>query len=284
MLSIILGFLGYSVLNVSQATQKIGLVLAQTKKARGRLLWLLATFGTLASSVLVFAAVAVGDASSLVGAMAGAGLASLAVFSHFVMKERIGRKEILGVVVIVLSAGLIGIFSQVNPPSPARLDVLFGFLAVCAAVSIGAWIVFRKNPSVCGIVIGVFSGALGGFVPLFQKVSTSELGQSLSLFPAPAGPERNAFASLIAMLSNPFTIAWIVLSLSSMLVLQFAYKKAPVIRIIPFFSAATIVIPVLGGVMGLGERLHPVQWAGVLLILGGLVLLTAKKRAPAPPA
>ena len=278
MLSIVLGFLGYSVLNVSQASQKLGLVLAQKKKLQGSLLWLAATAGTLVASFLVFAAVAVGNAS-LVGAMAGAGLASLAVFSHFVMKERIGLKEAAGVIVIVLAAGLIGVFSRDQPPSLFRLDVLFIALGAAVALAVAALLILRRGGEILGIVIGAFSGLLGGFVPLFQKVSTSDLGRSLSLFPAPAGGE-NTLQTVLAMFSNPFTLAWIGLSLASMLVLQFAYKKAPVIKIIPFFSAACIVVPVVGGVTCLGESLHPAQWAGIALILAGLVLLTA--RGPRP--
>jgi drug/metabolite transporter (DMT)-like permease len=277
MLSIILGFLGYSVLNVSQASQKIGLVLAQTKRVQGRLIWVSATFGTLASSFLVLAAVALGSAS-LVGAMAGAGLASLAVFSHFVMKERIGRKEAAGVIVIILAAALIGIFSEENPPSLLRLDYLFGMLTLLIVAAAALLFALRRKKNILGLLIGAFSGILGGFVPLFQKVSTSDLGKSISLFPAAAGTAGDPFQSIVSMFSNPFTLAWILLSLASMIVLQFAYKKAPVIKIIPFFSASCIVIPVLGGVICLGERLHALQWVGVALILGGLILLTVRGR------
>ncbi len=278
MLSIILGFLGYSVLNVSQATQKIGLLLAQKKRSRGILLWLLATLGTLVSSFLVFGAVALGNAS-LVGAMAGAGLASLAVFSHFVMKERIGVKEVAGIIVIVVAAGLIGLTADDNPPSLLRLDFLFGMLGLVVSLGLLLWVVFRKKTAVTGLIIGAFSGALGGFVPVFQKVSTSELGRSLSLFPGITGAESGTIQSLAAMVSNPFTIMWIVLSLASMLVLQFAYKKAAVIKIIPFFSASCIIIPVLGGVICLGERLSFLQWIGIIVILGGLLLLTVRGRS-----
>jgi drug/metabolite transporter (DMT)-like permease len=140
------------------------------------------------------------------------------------------------------------------------------------------WIVFRKRASAAGIAIGVFSGTLSGFVPLFQKISASEMGRSLSLFPENAGLSTDWLGGLLSVFANPFAVAWIVLSLASMLVLQFAYKKADVIRIIPFFSSATIVIPVIGGVLCLGERLHPAQWAGAGFVLIGLFLLTFKGR------
>jgi drug/metabolite transporter (DMT)-like permease len=215
-----------------------------------------------------------------VGAMAATGLAALAVFSHFVMKERVGIKEIAGICVIVIAAGLIGIFSKDNPPSLIHLDLLVAMLSAVVFLSCLLWVIFRKSGGLTGLIIGVFSGALGGFVPLFQKVSTSDLGTSLSLFPiVPGAGKEDRWGRLLLMLSNPFTVIWILLSLVSMIVLQFAYKKAEVIRIIPFFTSSCIIIPVIGGVLCLEEKLHPVQWVGVALILGGLLLLTLKGRS-----
>ncbi len=277
MLSILFACLGYSLLNISQAVQKIGLARAKEKRIQGAVIWIAATVGTLASSFLVFAAVALGSAS-LVGAMAATGLAALAVFSHFVMKERVGVKEIAAVAVIILAAALIGLFSTGNPVFRVRLDWLFIMLSVVVTVSAVCWLVFGKKGFIAGVVIGVFSGSLGGFVPLFQKVATSDFGKSLSVFSL--GPEaaNGPWGRILSMFSNPFTVVWILLSLVSMLVLQFAYKKADAIRIIPFFTASCIVIPVVGGVLCLEERLHPLQWVGVALILGGLILLTVRYR------
>jgi drug/metabolite transporter (DMT)-like permease len=280
MVAILLGALGYAVLNISQAVQKIGLVWMRTRRVQGALIWAAATLGTLASSGLVFAGVALGNAS-LVGAMAGIGLAALAVFSHFVLKERVGLKEAFGVLVMVLAAGLIGFFASDRPPAGIRLDYLFGLLAAVVAAPVAALLFLRRRPLISGLVIGVLSGCLGGLVPLFQKVSTSAVGTSQSLFTVAGGPESGALGPLLAMFSNPFTVMWILLSLASMLVLQFAYRKNEVIRIIPFFTATSILIPVVGGVLCLGERPHPAQWAGVALIFAGLALLTVKGRRPA---
>ncbi|MBN2353630.1 MAG: hypothetical protein JXD23_13745 [Spirochaetales bacterium] len=279
MLSVLFACLGYSVLNISQAVQKIGLARAKEKRIQGIAVWIAATVGTLASSFLMFAAVALGNAS-LVGAMAATGLAALAVFSHFVMKERVGVKEIAAVAVIILAAALIGLFSTDNPVFRVRLDLLVFMLSVVIVVSASCWLIFGKKGVAAGVVIGAISGSLGGFVPLFQKVATSDFGKSLSIFSLRSEAANGAWGQILSMFSNPFTVVWILLSLVSMLVLQFAYKKADAIRIIPFFTASCIVIPVVGGVMCLEERLHPLQWVGVAMILGGLILLTGKRRKP----
>ncbi|MCK5008814.1 MAG: hypothetical protein KAR73_15575, partial [Spirochaetales bacterium] len=65
-------------------------------------------------------------------------------------------------------------------------------------------------------------------------------------------------------------------SLLSMVVMQFAYRRGKAIQLIPAFAANTIAIPVVGGIVAFQERLHPVQWIGVALIITGVFLLSLK--------
>jgi drug/metabolite transporter (DMT)-like permease len=279
MFSILLGFLGYSILNIAQATQKIGLRVAKDKKLKGWTLWIVATFFTSVSIFIVLYAVSLGSAS-LVGAMAGTGLASLAVFSHFVMKERVGKKEIAGIAIIIAGAALIGYLAKENTRPTFLLERLFIMLGIVITAYIILWLVFIKKDSIAGIIIGGFAGALGGFIPLFQKISTSDVGKASSFFPQPAsGQEAALWDSLLAIFANPYAIIWILISFISVAVLQFSYKRDQAIRIIPSFSANCLIIPVIGGVICFLEILHPLQWLGVVMILGGLFLLTVKLKS-----
>ncbi|MEJ2663350.1 MAG: hypothetical protein P8107_04775 [Spirochaetia bacterium] len=275
MLSIVLGFLGYSILNIAQATQKIGLRLAKKEKLKGRLLWTAATLGTSVSVFVVLWAVSLGTAS-LVGAMAGTGLAALAVFSHFVMKERVGKKELAGIVIIMSGAALIGYLAEENKAGVILLDRLFILLGVITILYMMLWIIFARKNSVAGIIIGGFAGALGGFIPLFQKVATSGLGKASAFFPAASGGEQTPVNGLLSIFANPYALIWIGLSFVSIVILQFSYKHDTAIRIIPSFSANCLLVPVIGGVTCFLEQLHILQWLGVVLILGGLFLLTVK--------
>jgi len=277
MLSIVLGFLGYSVMNISQALQKIGIQIRPHALRKGALIWVAGTFGTFLASIILFSAVALGRAA-LVGTTAGTGLASLAVFSHFVMKEKIGPLELAGIAIIAVSAGFVGVFSETVPPSVVQLDILFVLLGIVTVMYTLLWLLFLKKKNILGIVIGSFSGALGGFVLLFQKVASSEYGQGMSLVPVDSATDTRFLSMVLAMFSNPFALIWIVLSLVSILILQFSYKKADAIRIIPFFSSSMIVIPVIGGVLSLSETLHPLQWGAVFFILCGLFLLTVRRK------
>jgi drug/metabolite transporter (DMT)-like permease len=267
-LPILLAFVGSSVLNISQAGQKLGLALMRRNRLRGGLLLTGSLLGTSVAALIGWYAVSVGSAS-LVGAMMGSGLASLTVFSALVLKEKIRGREIIGIALLVGSGVLIGLFHRQRPavePSLLRLFLFLGSLSLAASLS---WLAARRRSRIVGPIIAGFAGALGGFVPLFQKAASSATGRGLSFLAEVL--EEGHWALAVA---GPFTLLWVALSAASMVVIQFAYRHDRAVRLIPYFTSCSILVPVIGGVLGLGERLHALQWVGVALILVGLLLLT----------
>ncbi len=275
-LTILLAFVGNSVLNISQAGQKIGLALRQRDRRRGTLLWAGSLLGTSLAALIGWLAVSIGRVA-LVGAMAGSGLASLAVFSFLVMKEKIHPRELAGIALMAGSAVLIGLFQQELPLGEPSLRHLFLYLAALCAGCLLAWLALRGASRVVGPVIAGFAGTLGGFVPLIQKVASSLAGRDSSFLNAALPGGHWAHAVI-----NPFTLLWILLSLASMVVIQFAYRHERAVRLIPYFTSCSILVPVVGGLLVFRERLHAVQWLGVSLILTGLVLLTLRPAADPP--
>ena len=270
LLSLFLAFLGYSLLNISQACQKLGISVWPRHRVRGGIIWSAGTAGTSAAVFVVLAAVSLGSVS-LVGAMAGSGLASLALFSRFVLKETFGRRELAGIAVILSAAALVGVFAAAPAGNEPRLIALFLLLAAVCAAYLLIWLALARGTGAAGLVLAGFAGALGGFVPIFQKVSASPAARKLSLLGA-----RGAERGVAAVLSNPYAAAWILISVLSMLVLQFAHRREQAIRTVPAFAANTIALPLLGGLAVFGERLHPLQWLGTAGILAGVLLLTFK--------
>jgi drug/metabolite transporter (DMT)-like permease len=185
------------------------------------------------------------------------------------MKEKIRPRELTGIALMAVSAVLIGLFQRELPLEEPSLRRLFPYLAVLCAAALLAWLTLRGRSRVVGPVIAGFAGVLGGFVPLFQKVSGSAIGRGSSFVTSVL--EKGHWAHAVA---NPFTPLWILLSIASMAVIQFAYRHERAVRLIPYFTSCSILVPVLGGVLAFGERLQAAQWAGVALILAGLMLLT----------
>jgi drug/metabolite transporter (DMT)-like permease len=268
-LTLLLAFVGNSVLNISQAGQKLGLALMRRDRRRGALLWIGSLLGTTVAALIGWLAVTIGRVA-LVGAMAGSGLASLAVFSFLVMKERIRALELAGILVMAGSAALIGLFQRELPLAEPSLRRLFLYLAVLCAASLLGWFALRRRSRAVGPVIAGFAGVLGGFVPLLQKVASSAAGRGTS-FLVRFLPETHRAHAVV----NLYTLLWVLISMVSMAVIQFAYRHERAVRLIPYFTSCSILVPVFGAVLVFQERLAPAQWAGIALILTGLLLLTA---------
>ena len=275
---LLFAFAGYSIHAIAQAGQKIGLAIIDRHRAKGVIVWILSTLSMSIAVFLILYAVSIGNAS-LVGAMSGSGLATLAVFSHLYMHEGISKQELIGVFTVIVAAILIGFFRLDTIAKAPSLSALYIYLPVVCGSYLLLWLLFKRRTNIVGIVIAGFAGALGGFVPLFQKVSISPRGLSQPLLHfhfRSESPITTLLQKGADLLSNPWALAWIVISLLSMVVMQFAYRRGKAIQLIPAFAANTIAIPVVGGIVAFQERLHPVQWIGVALIITGVFLLTLK--------
>ena len=277
LIALLFAFAGYSVMNIAQAGQKIGLEKKQNRPAAGWLLWVGATVGTLVGVAVVLAALSMG-AVSLVGSMAGSGLVTLAVFSHFVMGESLGWRDIVSILTIVAGSVLIGLFAAEQSELVPRWMLLHGFvLALCVVYAL-AWLAGGRSGR-AGIVLGGFGGALAGASMLYQNAATitANVGALVS-FPLRAGlsPER-----LIGLL-NPYLYLWFALSMGAFFVLQIAYGRGTAIQVIPAFNVNFITVPVIGGVIGFSEVVGLMQWAGIVIILAGTILLTAPSAGPRP--
>ncbi len=282
-LSILIAFLAYSMLDLGKTFQKVGLEAMKSSRARGTVVWLAASAATSTSSFLILYAVSLGSVL-IVGAMAGTGLVAVTVLSVLMMKERVGRREILGVVCVMTAPFLLASVYQEPPATRLVIEHLFYFLGSILLAFVVLILIFRRRKPIRGILLAGIAGTLGGFVILFQKISTSALGRAAAFFHLGDSPPDTARLSVIPVLlpllhvfANPYAAAWIALSLLSTLVLQLSYSYGEAIRLIPSFNSAYILIPILGGVLIFREPLRPLQWTGVALILCGVSVLTFGK-------
>jgi len=262
-MAIILAFLGYSMLNIGQAGQKIGLGLRTKNTALGWTIWGGATLATAISFLLVFRAISMGSVS-IVGAMAGTGLASLALFSRLVMKESLNLLSVISIAAIIAAAALLAIFEQTGESSPNvyRLFVLVG-TGMAAYILL---IILSPSKTIRGVAIGGLSGFLGAASQLFQRLGTLDIDPSMGI---------QAF--FLQVITQPETLVWIGLTLLSMVVIQFSYGKAQAVQIVPVFTANFIILPVVGGVIAFGETMHPIQCVAMVVMLIGSLFLSRSK-------
>jgi uncharacterized membrane protein len=279
LLSILVAFAGYSLLDLSKVFQKMSLGILQRKKLAGTIIWLAATLATSVSSFVILYAVGLGSVV-IVGAMAGTGLAVVVLVSIFILKEQPNLRELLGVAAVLVGPFVIGSFAPEPAPTHVLIIHLFVFMVAVFGLYLLSVLVVTARPGLRGVVLSGFAGAIGGFVILFQKVSTTAFARNSSFLGKldPHSPlARFAAGStgelLVQVFTNPYSLTWILLSLLSMFILQLSYRYDKAIRLIPAFAANSILMPIVGGVLVFQERLHPMNWVGVSIILLGVGLL-----------
>ena len=265
LVTVILAFTGYSLLNVGQAGQKIGLEICARRTVAGWSVWSVSTLATAASFLFVFAAIAAGSVA-IAGAMAGTGLASMALFSRFVLKEKLTPRTIVSIGVIIASAALLAAFDRPGGGT-SHTGRLFILLAI-GIIGYGVAILAAPTPALKAVITGGLSGFLGAASQLFQRLSTETISAPLT-----------SFEFVLQVIADPVTLAWVGLSAASMLVIQFAYRHAEALRIVPVFTANFIVLPAIGGAIVFGETLHPLQWAAIAMMLAGSFLLAGRSAA-----
>ncbi|MFP4211470.1 MAG: hypothetical protein ACLFR8_09525 [Alkalispirochaeta sp.] len=259
LLALLLSVLGYSILNISQAVQKIGLSLYTRNRVAGATVWVGALLASGVSFGIVFIALSIGTVS-VVGAAAGTGLVSVAIFSAVFLGESVRRDKILALAAIVAGAALVALF-PVEGTDIYREVLLWVIPAVVSVIAVIV-VVLLPRGAPRAITVAGFSGFLGAYSQLFQKRAAEGV----------SGAE--GFAEVVARLvHDPINLVWVGMSASSMVVIQFAYRHAEATRIIPVFTALFIITPVLGGIAVYGERLSPLQWCGVVAISVGAVVL-----------
>lgn len=247
--AIILAFVATVLINLGFALQKRGASLAELPDGGRRKLvtirvWRTGLFIMLAGWAMYFVSARFAPIS-VIQSVLGAGLAALALFSVFYLKEKVSAAEwaafaamMAGVTLLGLSAG-----EAVAAPAPRALPV-FGFSAAVAAAAAGLFVLGRRETAARpGVTLGLAAGLLIGLGSMHIK--------ALYNF---AGPEAAAGGSdLIAFgLCLPLLIAGNILGI---VVVQYGFRKGRALVVVPVQQVTNKVIVILGGMLTLGESL-----------------------------
>ncbi len=283
-LSILVAFVAYSLQSLGKAGQKIGLDQLPGRRLHGIVVWILSALLTTAAVFMILYAASIGSIIT-VGAMAGTGLAALSVFTALRDRQPFHILDIIALSAIISGPFLLAGIHLDPPDTIITVEHLFFFLGGILALWIPALVVFRHRKRALGIVLAIGAGAIGGLVVMFQKLSASPLAQSAAFFHLAPDFDGDSgmdevLAVILRTLANPFALMWFGLAFSSTVLLQVSFLHGRAIRLIPVYNSANLLMPILGGVLVFREPLHILQWFGVLLIVGGVMILSFEKHPP----
>ena len=259
-IGLILGVIAYISQYLGKAIQKFAI---EGYKHRGRYvgkvkntgIWI---FGTLLTAIymfiqwiaLLFAPI------NLIAPIEGLGLIILFIFSYYVLKESISKNQIFGVVLIISGTILITLFNE-NPSeipfNSLNIELLLFFSIIVIAIELVIFI-FSKyfKLKAIGYILGLIAGT-------FMALQTAS--KRITAIP-------NSDLSMI------FVVITFIMAISTLIFTQYAFTKANANIVVPCSTSSSIIIAILTGVIALSEQIVIHQIAGVVLLIGGIIILT----------
>jgi uncharacterized membrane protein len=262
LIGILIGLVAYVLLNLGKGIQKMaieGLKVEKKLKSKNSGVWI---FGTILTSIymfvqwiaLVFAPV------NVIAPLEGLGLIVLIIFSYFVLNEDITKVEILGIVLIVTGVILVTSFNP-NPSSVESSDFdLVNFIITFSVIFIieGVFIIFSslKKYTASGLILGATAGSFMAFQTVSKRITA---------IPDP-------------YLTIAFSLMTLIFAGLTLTVTQIAFAKSKANRVVPCFTSASISLSIVIGVITLKELILIIQIIGIIIIIFGVILLTAFRK------
>ncbi len=275
---IVFGLIAACTLNLGKALQKQGIKLFERQKMEGGArakkgaIWLVGiSLSSIQPIFQITAQTILGADPTVYSAMLGVGIVVVIFYAYKVLKEPIGKIEVLGAAAIIGGTLLFGIASFLRSTSGSSLTrtmdwTNFGVsLSVIGAVFTFIFIYTVKTKNLWGLIWGVVAGSLGGIDNVFKSMS-KDTGQ--------AAPELGAFGGFTSVF---FYISF-VSGLGAMLLTNVGYTRGKAVTVVPAYTAFYILVPLVLDAVFYGIPPSILQIVGIAIAIVGVVLSTAFRK------
>ncbi|MHA1797397.1 MAG: hypothetical protein ACTSVY_03020 [Candidatus Helarchaeota archaeon] len=272
--ALIFGMTQAILLNIGKGFQKNAFVkteeLNKKQKRINQLLWLIGTILIVVSTLVLMQAEIFGYLS-IIASMTGVGIISVTLYSSFVLKERIGKNELIGILLIITGTFLVPIILVPNVENGMNYYgiIIFSIFLISFCVIMGLF-ARKKKKNLFGIIFGIISGMIGGLSVIFQFSAMNFI------------PTDDLFANfdvLILMFpANLFFICFMIGGALEFLITQYAFTNGKAVEVVPANQSFFILIPIVGGIFIFAESFNLIQLIGTILIIFGIIFCTAFKK------
>jgi drug/metabolite transporter (DMT)-like permease len=198
------------------------------------------------------------DKSSMVSGLNGVGMIGMVVFAWLVLKERIGRQELVGAALVLVGTTVMGYFEaepQTQQYALARAVVSASLLvAIFAPAALVSWRIRRFH----GFTFGALAGVLIGISVILGDIALLRAGNSF-----------------FGQFAYPFPYIALGIGLIAVITTQLAFWRARAMVVIPTINSFMILVPVVLEYFVFATVLKPASYVGIATIVVGVVLLTA---------
>ena len=264
----LLGMIGALLMNVGKGVQKHkvhvlrkGRRIVAPRHRRDLCIWLVGIGMTVSSTVPYGAGIWLSGSPSTIAAMTGVGLCGVVIYAWWVLGERIGVADGMGIGLVVIGTSVlsyIGATQEGVQRTFAPITLLTMVAALTGTAAIACLVALRVR-RLHGAAYGLTAGMLIG----------------LAMFLVDAGAVV-ANGSLAGLLRTPFPWLALLALASALTVTQLGFFRSRALVVIPSLNSSTILVPVLleatvyGQLPGMGSAtLIAVIVVGVLLLSSG---------------
>ncbi len=261
-----LGMLGALSINVGKGVQKLKVHVFQQGRAmlhpphrRDLGIWILGMGITATSAVPISLGMKLTESPSTIGAMTGVGLIGLVIFASRVVGEPLSRRDLVGIVLVVLGTSVLGYLGGIGHKAPRSFQTwpMARSVALPFAFGVAGCVAARVWPRLHAVAWGVMAGIC--------------LGSSYFLADAALVKAEGSF---VGQLSNPYPYIAFAIGIGATVTTQIGFLKGRALEVVPAVNSAAIAIPLVLEILLYARYPRPVAGLMMAVIVSGVYLLS----------
>lgn len=265
-IGIILGCIAALMMNVGKGVQKQKVQVLKTgrkilapENRKNFFIWLLGIIMTSACTVPYTFALKLTQAPSVIASLTGVGLVGLVIYALAVIKEKMGKWDVFGIVLVVIGTSALGYLGESSEAIVREYDVwellqytglIILFLGLFCIVSL-----FYKR--LFGIAFGLFAGCFLGTAIFLGDVALVESG-----------------GSVLEQLKNPYPYLAILSAILALTFTQLAFFRGRALEVVPCINSIIILTPLILEGLVYEELPSTTDIIFISIILLGVLLLS----------
>jgi drug/metabolite transporter (DMT)-like permease len=206
--------------------------------------WLIAIGVTVIGAVFYAVAITMAPVS-IVQPIVGAGVALLAYLAIKNLGEKPRKQDLIAIGMSILGVILIGVSLAEGVPKkapPHKPGVLWIFCAVVVLLAAVIPLLMRGSGNRQAAGLGISVGLLFGLTAIFARLMFVDWANQWSS------------EGILVLFSSVFLLGWALAYFPALLISQAALQRGMAIIVMPLVAGLSQVIPIVGGMLALGEK------------------------------
>jgi drug/metabolite transporter (DMT)-like permease len=198
--------------------------------------------------------------ATVYSSMFGVGLVFLLIYSHYVLKEKNRRIELIGAFLIIIGTTSVGIF-QIFEEKPVETIMYSNFIILTIIVGIVLLILFflfirfKKGVS---LIFGIIAGSLGAIDNVFKRIGL-----------------KTGFIEIFNLGTFPILIISFIIGFLAFFFTQYGFAKgAEASKLVPIYNSFYILTPIYFEIIiNAIWWVNPLKLVLIIPIIAGLFLM-----------